>query len=151
MKMKPGAPKFILHLTAGVMWSGVGLYLVSLTRDWITPVAKPLIVLIITSGIILGIAIYAFGFSKFANKNIQRIDSISSPKPCLFAFQEWTSYPLVAFMISLGIFLRVYSPIPKTWLAGMYIGIGFSLFLASTHYYKHIWALLRKSSTGDRA
>lgn len=46
-------------------------------------------------------------------------------------------------MISLGIFLRLYSPIPKPLLAVMYIGIGGSLFLASLHYYKHIWVTER--------
>jgi hypothetical protein len=139
MKLKPRAPKFILYLTAGLIWSGVGLYLMSLTREWIAPVAKLYLVVILILGISLGIVIYSFGFSKLADKNIRRIESISGEKPCLFAFQEWTSYPLVILMISLGIFLRVHSPIPKTWLAGMYIGIGFSLFMASMHYYKHIW------------
>jgi hypothetical protein len=139
MKLKPGVPKFWLYLTAGLMWSGVGLYLMSLTGEWIAPVAKFYAVLIIALGILLGALIYAFGFSKFADKNIRRIESISSQRPCLFAFQEWTSYPLVIFMISLGIFLRIYSPIPKSWLASMYIGIGFSLFLASSRYYKKLW------------
>lgn len=124
------------------MWSGVGLYLMNLTREWIDPAARLNQAVIFAMGILLGLAIYSFGFSNFADKNIRRIESISSEKPCLFAFQEWTSYPLVAFMMSLGIFLRVYAPIPKTWLAGMYIGIGFSLGLASIHYFKHIWESL---------
>lgn len=139
MKFKPGVPKFILLLTAGIMWSSVGVYLMSLTSEWLSPVPTILVIIILVSGFLLGWSIYTFGFSKFANKNIQRINSIPSDRPCIFAFQEWTSYPLVAFMISLGIFLRVYSPFPKTWLAAMYIGIGFSLFLASTHYYKQLW------------
>jgi hypothetical protein len=142
MKFKPGVPKSILYLIAGLMWSGVGFYLMNLTREWIAPVTKLYLVIIFAMGILLGLAIYSFGFSKFADKNIRRIQSISSDKPCLFAFQEWTSYPLVAFMIFLGIFLRVYAPIPKTWLAGIYIGIGFSLVRASVHYYKHIWESL---------
>lgn len=138
MKYKPGAPKFILNLAAGLMWSGVGIYLMYLTREWILPAPKFTTFLILISGALLGVLIYTFGFSRFADKNIRRIGSIPSETPCFFAFQEWTSYPLVAFMISLGIFLRIYSPIPKTWLASMYIGIGLSLFLASMHYYEHI-------------
>ena len=116
MKFKPGAPKIWLDLAAGLMWSGIGLFLMSLTKEWISPVAKIYVILILISGLLLGVLIYAFGFSKFADKNIWRIESISSDKPCLFAFQKWTSYPLIAFMISLGIFLQVYSPIPKTWV-----------------------------------
>ena len=144
MKFKPGTPKFWLYLSAGIMWSGVGIYLISLTRDWISPVSTNFAILIIALGALLGLLIYFFGFSKFASKNIRRIKSIASDRPCIFAFQEWTSYPLIVFMISLGIFLRIYSPIPKTWLAVMYIGIGFSLFLASIHYYKHIWIAARQ-------
>jgi hypothetical protein len=41
-------------------------------------------------------------------------------------------------MISLGIYLRVYSPIPKPALAIFYIGIGGSLFLSSLHYYARV-------------
>jgi hypothetical protein len=148
MKLKPGVPKFWLHLFAGVMWTSVGLYLISLTRDWIAPVQISYVLVILIAGILLGVAIYSFGFSKFADKNIHRIESITSEKPCLFAFQEWTSYPLVAFMISLGIFLRIYSPIPKTLLAFMYIGIGFSLFLASFHYYKQLWVTAIREKSG---
>ena len=144
MNLKPGVPKFWLYLTSGAMWTSVGLYLISLTREWIVPVQKSYVLVILISGAILGASIYTFGFSKFADKNIHRIETIVCEKPCMFAFQEWTSYPLVAFMISLGIFLRIYSPIPKTWLAVMYIGIGFSLFLASSHYYKHLWITVLK-------
>ncbi len=96
------------------------------------------------AGVLLASAIYYFGFSKLAKKNIQRITDMAGDKICIFAFQEWTSYPLVIVMISLGIFLRMYSPIPKPLLAVMYIGIGGSLFLASLHYYKHIWETERK-------
>jgi len=90
-------------------------------------------------GLLLAAIIYVFGFSKLAGKNIRRISNLTGDKICLLAFQEWTSYPLVIVMISLGIFLRIYSPILKPLLAVMYIGIGGSLFLASLHYYEHIW------------
>jgi hypothetical protein len=144
MRLKPGVPKFWLYLTSGLTWTGVGIYLMSLTRAWITPLQEIYILVILIAGIFLGVLIYTLGFSKFADNNIDRIESITSEKPCLFAFQQWTSYPLVIFMISLGIFMRIYSPIPKSWLAVMYIGIGFSLFLASMHYYKHLWPITSK-------
>ena len=69
-------------------------------------------------------------------------------KPCLFAFQEWHSYPLVLFMIALGIGLRKYSPIPKPLLGIMYLGIGGGIGGASIHYYldiiKNLLALRNK-------
>jgi len=119
---------------------GCGPYLVSLTSEWIKPTSKSVATVIIAAGIMLALTIYRFGFSKLANKNIRRIDALKSEKPCIFAFQEWTSYPLVAFMVSLGIFLRVYSPLPKTYLAVLYIGIGFNMLLASLHFYYRVFA-----------
>jgi hypothetical protein len=83
--------------------------------------------------------IYWFGFSKVARKNIKRINNYLSEKVCLFAFQQWSSYPLVVFMIGLGVVLRVYSPIPKPWLAVLYIGIGGALFISSFHYHYAVY------------
>lgn len=120
------------------MWSGVGIFLNNLAYGWLEPLKWVRILPLVSAGAALAFAIYYFGFSNFANKNIRRIHNIENHKVCFFAFQQWHSYPLVAFMISLGIFLRVYSPIPKPYLAVMYIGIGGSLFLASFHYYKQI-------------
>ena len=134
-KLTPATPKSWLYALAGLMWSGVGVFLCSLTVEWLKPVEILAKILFIIGGVALGLGIYKFGFSRFAINNIQRINHYPSPKMCIFAFQQWSSYPLVVFMISLGIFLRVYSPIPKPWLAMMYIGIGGSLFLASFHYY----------------
>ena len=137
------APKSWLYATAGLMWSGVGVFLCRLTVEWLTPVKSESRIWLISGGVVLAISIYIFGFSRFADKNIRRIAAIPKKKVCIFAFQQWSSYPLVVFMISLGIFLRKYSPIPKPWMAVMYIGIGGSLFLASFHYYKNIWVKRR--------
>ena len=64
---------------------------------------------------------------------------MTEEKPCLFAFQEWHSYPLVIFMIALGITLRKFTPIPKPLLGILYIGIGGGLGLSSFHYYWQIF------------
>ena len=73
MIFKPGLPKIWLHFTAGTMWIWVGLYLISLTIDWISPESKLISILIILAGILLASAIYSFGFSKLAIKNINRL------------------------------------------------------------------------------
>jgi len=110
----------------------------SLAWEWIfTPrVNSPWTYL--AAGFILTGLIYYFGFSRLAQKNSQRIEDHPVEKPCLFAFQEWHSYPLVIFMIALGIGLRKYSPIPKPLLGIMYLGIGGGLGTASLHYYQAI-------------
>ena len=146
-RCKPGTNKIWLQFIAGVMWTGVGLYLISLALDWID---KPGVLspwLYWGPGIILAGLIYQFGFSKLAVKNSRRIETLPVEKPCLFAFQEWHSYPLVLFMIGLGISLRTYTPIPKPLLGILYIGIGGGLGLASSFYYRSLWKSRREKIT----
>lgn len=137
-KFKPGARKNWLQLTAGLVWLGVGLMLISIASRWLKLVDLPTSLLLVLSGILLAAAICYFGFSKLARKNIQRIQTLTDEKVCLFAFQSWTSYPLVAFMVALGIYLRLYSPFPKPYLAIVYLGIGGALLLASLSYFTHL-------------
>lgn len=136
---KPGARKFWLQLLAGLMWSGVGVMLFVISLRWLKEVNLSTDVLLIIAGLLLASVIYFWGFSKLAGKNIRRIEAIPNQKPCLFAFQAWTSYPLVAVMIAMGIYLRVYSSFPHSLLAITYIGIGGGLFGSSIHYYAHLF------------
>jgi hypothetical protein len=138
-KLKPAAKKFWLQLLAGLMWSGVGLMLFFIARRWLVEVERSTEVLLLLAGLILATGIYFWGFSKLAGKNIRRIEALPNQKPCLFAFQAWTSYPLVAVMIAMGIYLRMYSSIPHSLLAITYIGIGGGLFGSSLHYYAHLF------------
>ncbi len=137
-RLKPGTHKNWLQLTAGLVWLGVGLMLISIASRWLQQVDLSTALLLGLAGLLLAAVIDFFGFAKLARKNIHRIQAMAEEKVCLFAFQSWTSYPLVAFMVALGIYLRVYSPFPKPYLAILYIGIGGGLFFASLSYFKHI-------------
>lgn len=138
-KLNPAVKKIWLQLAAGLMWSGVGIMLISIAATrWLKLFNWGTLLLVILAGVSLGMGIYWFGFSKLARKNIRRIGAYPGERICFFAFQEWKSYPLVAFMVTLGIYLRLYSPFPKPLLAITYIGIGFSLFASSVHYYQQV-------------
>jgi hypothetical protein len=138
--LTPAVSKFWLYLLASIIWSGVGIYLNFLAVGWLIPIIIDQAALFVLSGLILSLAIYVIMFRPFANQNIERIRGLPGDRICLFAFQRWTSYLLVLVMISLGIFLRVYSPLPKPYLAVLYMGIGTSLFLASLRYYRYLIA-----------
>lgn len=142
--LKPGVSKPWLYLLAGLMWATVGIVLNRYSYQWLKGYPWSEVLIWVIGGVILALTIYKFGFSKFSKKNIQRIENIKSEKPCIFAFQQWTSYPLIAVMISMGIYLRIYSPFPKPLLAAAYIGIGGSLFLASFQYFIKIFTILKK-------
>ena len=105
------------------------------TWVWLSPLSLAKACLYAGVGFCLAVGIHLF-FSRMANKNISRIGNLPS-RPCLFAFQAWTNYPLVAFMVAMGLTLRT-SPIPKPLLAVLYAGIGGGLFLASLRYFKHL-------------
>src|SRR5512136_3098664 len=130
-KLNPAVKKHWLQLAAGLMWSGVGVMLVMFASRWLKVLDWLPVLLVSLAGLALAAAIYFFGFSKLVRKNIRRINSMEKERNCIFAFMGWKSYPLVAFMIFLGIYLRIYSSIPKPYLAVLYLGIGISLFASS--------------------
>lgn len=136
----PATRKIWLHLTAGIMWSGVGIMLTVFAISWFELVHSWTVLLLIAAGLLLAAAIYFFGFSKLAAGNVRRIVAIPKERVCLFAFQKWSSYPLVLVMVAMGIYLRRYSPIPKPDLAILYLGLGGSLFASSFKYYSQLWS-----------
>lgn len=132
--VKPALPRPWLVGLAGLTWTGVGIFLCRLAASWLAPLAGLHLVWRVLLGLTLAGVIAAFGFSRLAGENLQRIHSLPE-QACIFAFQEWKSYPLVVVMIGLGIALRN-SPLPKSLLAILYIGIGGGLLLASLRYYR---------------
>ena len=130
----PKVHKNILVIISGLLWTGVGLFLIRLAFRWFAELSTNEIIFAIIAGILLGSTIAYFGFNGLANKNIFRINQYQG-KVCVWAFQKWTTYFLIVFMMSLGIFMRNTPYIPKFLLSPMYIGIGFALFVASFRYY----------------
>ncbi|MDA3907304.1 MAG: hypothetical protein PF484_14625 [Bacteroidales bacterium] len=129
----PRVPKKVLIFIAGLLWISVGMFLIKLGYNWFSELSPIQITAAIIIGLVLGSIISYFGFSKIAIKNIARIN-LYEKKVCVWAFQKWTSYLLVAFMMSLGIFLRN-SILPKYILTPIYFGIGFALLTASYRYF----------------
>ena len=120
------------------MWSGVGFFLVQIAVKWFSKLTFWQSIFAVTLGLILGLIISYFGFSKLAKKNTIRILEYPE-KVCIFAFQRWQMYVLIIIMMSMGIFMRTSSFIPKFLLAPVYIGIGSALFISSFVYYKNFF------------
>ena len=148
--LKPGVDKFWLFVVASLLWSGVGIYLDFLAFGWLRPLNLAPATLFIVSGMFLAVGIYFIMFRRFADQNIIRINGLTGERICIFAFQRWTSYPLVLVMISLGVILRLYSPIPKPYMAILYLGIGSSLFLASLRYFRYSTIVISEDKPGQR-
>ncbi len=138
---KPAVDRRILIFLSGFTWSVVGIMLCNTALGWLDLSAgswgqgKGLPFAF--AGLLVSLFAYYISFSKIAERNIQRISQMGK-KVCIFAFQAWKSYIIIAFMIGLGIFLR-HLPIPKHYLSIIYIGIGFALFLSSIRYYRALF------------
>lgn len=134
---KPAAPKYILLLLSGLLWGYAGSILLRFAYSWLTDENTSLPLIFALSGLILGLTIHFFVFSKVVSKNLKRIAEMPE-KPCIFGFMSWRSYFLILFMMSLGISLR-FSSIPKAYLAIIYTGIGSALILSGSRYFKLIF------------
>ena len=144
-KFKPAVSKYWLMALAGLMWSAVGILLCRMAYHWLKSVSENRALLMGSFGLVSALVVYRFGFSKIANKNIARLCLLPN-QTCIFAFQAWKSYLIIIFMVTLGITLR-HSPIPRHFLAVIYVTIGGALFFSSFHFYWRIWQVKIKKQS----
>lgn len=81
---------------------------------------------------ILIFVLFSALFQMLAYKNQKRIRALKSDKNPVFKFFTVQSYIVVAFMITLGIVLRLF--LPSFFIAFFYTGLGSALFLAGIAY-----------------
>ena len=81
---------------------------------------------------ILIFVLFSALFQMLAYKNQKRIRALESDKNPVFKFFTVQSYIVVAFMITLGIVLRLF--LPSFFIAFFYTGLGSALFLAGIAY-----------------
>jgi len=131
-KLNPAVDKKYLLFTAGLMWCGVGVMLISFALSWLNHYGGRGKILFYITGLIAGLPIHFLGFLKLAQKNIARLMALQGKK-CIFSFITWKSYLIIIIMVTLGITLR-HSSIPKQYLSVLYNGLGIGLFLSGTLY-----------------
>ena len=125
-----------LYLISALLWECVGVMLCFRAYGWLESEKTGYALGLGLAGIVIGVLIAQFKFSKIVKRNIKRIAALREQES-IFAFQSPMSYLLIAFMMGLGIALR-HSPLPEPYLAVLYIGIGLGLFLSSLRYYRHV-------------
>jgi hypothetical protein len=134
----PSVDRRVLVLTAGVVWSAVGLVLMLAATFWLISSHRNVVIPVII-GVVAGMIVYHYGFVKFAKKNYLRILSQApgKNKVCMFAFQNVRSYVIAACMMLMGYGLR-HLPVSRIYLASIYSAIGIGLLLSSFEYYHHL-------------
>jgi hypothetical protein len=147
-RLNPAVQNHWLLLTAGLVWSGVGVLLCWLAYNWLSESHSSWALWIGLGSLGLSLLVYRFGFAHIAQTNIARLRGFLQ-KMCLFAFFSWKSYILMAGMMALGMLLR-HSPIPKAYLAVVYETIGGAMMLSSLHYYPPALASARANADISR-
>ncbi|MDF1545766.1 MAG: hypothetical protein P1R58_11775 [bacterium] len=133
----PTAKRTTLLVTAGLLWTIVGIGLIAVAIFWLITAEFVWGLVTGLGGILLGYLKYRFMFSRIVRSNIDRVYALSPEKEriCVFAFQAWSSYLIALVMMSVGMILRQL-PIPRPCLASLYLAIGLGLFLSSLKYYR---------------
>ena len=106
---------------------------------------------------LLSIAVYAafqiFVFGKMVTKHTNRVLNYVEKQQNFFRFFDTKSYLIMAFMMTLGIGLRISGIVPNTFIAFFYTGLGASLLTAGVLFlirYLRVMAQ-RKSSAAPFA
>ena len=104
---------------------------------------------------LLSISVYAafqiFVFGKMVKKHTDRIRQYEEERQNFFRFFDTKSYLIMAFMMTLGIGLRVSGVVPNTFIAFFYTGLGASLLTAGVLFILSYTRVLRESRTADSA
>jgi hypothetical protein len=104
---------------------------------------------------LLSIAVYAafqiFVFGKMVKKHTDRIRQYEEERQNFFRFFDTKSYLIMAFMMTLGIGLRVSGVVPNTFIAFFYTGLGASLLTAGVLFIISYARVLRESRAADSA
>ncbi|MHA1744948.1 MAG: hypothetical protein ACTSWW_03045 [Promethearchaeota archaeon] len=138
-RYEPALQISVHYLISGVMWVFVGQMLISYGIGWFQEKITQYLWLFISISILSALSIYKFGFSKIVKQNIKRLQQ-KQDKLCIFAFIEWKSYIIMAFMMGMGITLRMILG-PNEYLGILYIGIGGGMLLSGLIYIKPIFQL----------
>lgn len=145
MKKRLTVKKNTLILIAGIVWAIAGINIVRIG-------------LIAYQGnltwwrVLLSAAVYTsfqvFVFGKMVTKHTERILVYPDERQNVFRFFDVRSYLIMAFMMTLGIGLRVSGAVPNTFIAFFYTGLGASLLTAGVLFilrYIRVRAFSRKS------
>ena len=135
MLLKPTTTRRGLFFMAGVAWAVAGGILGYRGVRFIDEAAlHPVVFFLI--GAAGGALFFALMFRRISARHILRILHIPHERPCMFSFLSWKSYIMMALMISLGVFMRSASFIPREQLGTFYITMAVPLLASSVRFFR---------------
>ncbi len=146
MKKKLAVKKNTLILIAGIVWAIAGFNIVRIglaayrgNFTWWRA---------LLSAAVYG-AFQLLVFGKMVRKHTERILRYEEERQNFFRFFDARGYIIMAFMMTLGIGLRVSGVVPDVFIAVFYVGLGASLLTAGVLFLaNYIRVILRRETPG---
>ena len=148
MKKPLHVHKNTLILIAGIVWAIAGFNIV---RIGLVDYAGNLTWWRGLLSIVVFTVFQVFIFGKMVKKHTERILQYEDEQQNFFRFFDTKSYLIMAFMMTLGIGLGVSGPVPNTFIAFFYTGLGASLLTAGVLFLISYARVLRESRATDSA
>ena len=127
-RFKPGVSRRTHLLLAAILWTGIGILLLTKGSYRIVQVTEYQVAIVMTA-LIAGTLKSYFILDRSARKSIERILNFKDGT-CLGAVYSIKTWLLVVFMMGMGIFLRN-SSLPLSLLCFIYFTIGWALLFSS--------------------
>lgn len=132
-RLKPGASTSVHLFVAALMWTVIGIFLMTRGVVWLVGVHRLWIVL---PAVVLGSFKALFVLDRSSAKIIRRINETCDGK-CIGGVYSIKTWLLVLVMMLSGFLLRN-SSLPKEFLGLLYVTIGWALFLSSRNAWR-VW------------
>ena len=136
-RYKPAVGRKALLLISGLLWFGVGIMLDHFAYGWLVAMEGEWAWILGGAGLVLAWCVHHFGFLHIVDLNLARILPVEG-KRCLFSFQPWKSYLIIAVMIAMGGTLR-HSRLPKPYRVVPDLAMGTAFILFSTRWLKYFF------------
>lgn len=120
-----------LLLLASFVWLVAGFNIV---RIGILVYIGNLTLIHIVYSVLVFIIFWFMVFNKLVNKHTKRIQQYMTEKQYFWNFFDMKSFIIMAFMMTMGITIRVYNLMPETFIAVFYTGLGIALSLAGIKF-----------------
>lgn len=117
----------------GIIWLVAGINVIRLgVLAWLTLEQTTAWVVI---GCVLTLVAFSTMFISMVFKNVRRIRRIPQAQRRIWNCMPLRSFLIMAFMIALGVSLRLSPQIPRAFIASFYVGLGTALSAAGVVYF----------------
>ena len=129
VRTRPTAGRSVRLFLAALTWTVLGLALLVVGLRWLLAAGGSLWIVVVPVAVVAGLFKAHLVLASRARSNADRIIRAGEER-CLGGMFSWSSWALAVGMMAGGMLLRS-SPIPRTWLGGIYATVGTALLVAS--------------------